>query len=59
MNELKCPACGSLALVYPNLLESSEPVTCANCGEFVLTYGEPKKRFERAPSSNSGRLSGC
>jgi hypothetical protein len=29
-------------------LEDNEPVTCANCGEFVSTYGELKRRSERA-----------
>ena len=48
MDDFKCPACGGPALVYPSVLENSEPVKCGNCGEFVSTYGELKQRFERA-----------
>jgi ribosomal protein S27E len=59
MDDLKCPACGSFALVYPKRLEFFEPVACANCGEFVASYGELKRRFEQASEPNSGRVSGC
>jgi hypothetical protein len=59
MEDLKCPACGSLALVYPKRLETFEPVACANCGKFVASYGELKRRSEQATDTNSGRVSGC
>jgi transcription elongation factor Elf1 len=61
MDDFKCPACGGPALVYPSVLENSEPVKCGNCGEFVSTYGELKQRFERAlPSKSTGSpVSGC
>jgi hypothetical protein len=61
MDDFRCPACGSPALVYPDALEDNEPVTCANCGEFVSTYGELKCRSDRALVSNPSRfpVSGC
>jgi hypothetical protein len=61
MNEFGCPVCLSPALVYPKVLEDDQPVTCADCGAFVSTYGELKRRAERAPSSKRTRVrvSGC
>jgi hypothetical protein len=61
MDEFRCPACGSPALLYPRLLEDVAPVLCASCGEFVSTYGELKGRSERALGLNPRRLpmSGC
>jgi ribosomal protein S27E len=59
MEDLKCVACGNLALVYPKRLETFEPVVCANCGKFVASYGELKRRSEQATDTNSGRVSGC
>jgi DNA-directed RNA polymerase subunit N (RpoN/RPB10) len=60
MDDIRCPTCGSPALVYPRVLEAVEPVACASCGAFVSTYGELKKRSERAPGSNPTRIvSGC
>jgi ribosomal protein S27E len=43
MEDLECPACGNLALVYPKRLEIFEPVACANCGKFDASYGELKR----------------
>jgi hypothetical protein len=61
MSELGCPVCLSPALVYPKVLEDDQPVTCSDCGAFVLTYGELKRRAERAPDSKLTRVrvSGC
>jgi len=61
MNEFGCPVCLSPALVYPKILEDDQPVVCAECGAFVSTYGELKRRAERAPSSTPThvRVSGC
>jgi hypothetical protein len=43
------------------VLENSEPVRCGNCGGFVSTYGELKRRFERALpwKSTVSAVSGC
>jgi hypothetical protein len=46
MNKFGCPVCLSPALVYPKVLEDDQPVTCADCGAFVSTYGELKGRAE-------------
>jgi hypothetical protein len=61
MNDFGCAACSSAALLYPKILEDDQPVACAGCGAFVLTYGELKRRAERAASSNPRRfpVSGC
>ena len=61
MNKLGCPVCRSFALAYPKVLKDDQPVTCADCGAFVSTYGELKRRAERAPSSKPrrARVSGC
>ena len=60
MEDFKCPACGSPALVYPKVLEDVEPVVCASCRAFVSTYGQLKERFEHSPRhrifSGCGRL---
>jgi DNA-directed RNA polymerase subunit RPC12/RpoP len=42
--EVRCPACGSPAFVYPRELSDDKPVKCAACGAFVSTYGEMKQR---------------
>jgi hypothetical protein len=59
VEDFRCPACGSPALVYPTVLESGEPVRCGNCEEFVSTYGELKRRFERSSKSTRLPVSGC
>ena len=61
MDDFGCPDCGSLALVYPSVLEDNRPVACAGCGSFVSTYGELKQRAEQALGSNPARfpVSGC
>jgi hypothetical protein len=61
INEFECPVCLSPSLVYPKALEDDRAVTCADCGAFVSTYGELKRRVERTPSSKRARLavSGC
>jgi hypothetical protein len=59
MNEFRCPACGSPALVYPRLLEVDEPVVCASCGEFVSTYGELKRRSTQVSNPSRIPVSGC
>jgi transcription elongation factor Elf1 len=61
MDDFECPDCGSLALVYPQVLEDDEPVTCSSCGTFVLTYSELKRRSELGLASKAQRvpLSGC
>ena len=61
MDEFGCPLCLSPALVYPTLLEDDQPVKCADCGAFVSTYGELKRRVEHTPSSNPTHVevSGC
>jgi hypothetical protein len=61
VNDFKCRACGSPTLVYPSALENDAPVTCGNCGEFVSTYDELKRRSERALHSKPTRVpvSGC
>jgi DNA-directed RNA polymerase subunit RPC12/RpoP len=43
--ELRCPACGSLAFIYPRILADEKPVLCAACGTFVSSYGELRQRF--------------
>jgi DNA-directed RNA polymerase subunit RPC12/RpoP len=59
MDDFRCTACGSPALVYPRVLKGDEPVACASCGEFVSTYGELKQRSERAPGPCRVPVSGC
>jgi hypothetical protein len=61
MTEFGCPVCLSSALAYPKVLNDDQPVTCADCGAFVSTYGELKRRAERTPSSNltGVAVSGC
>ena len=61
MDDLRCSACGSPALVYPSVLEDDEPVACANCGNFISTYGQLKRRSELTLDSNPspGPVSGC
>jgi hypothetical protein len=61
MDDFGCPICESPALVYPKLLERDAPLTCANCGAFVLTYSELKRRSELAVTLNDlqAPLSGC
>jgi hypothetical protein len=61
MNEFGCAVCLSAALVYPKVLEDDQAVTCADCGAFVSTYGELKRRVERTPNPKQTRLgvSGC
>jgi ribosomal protein S27E len=61
MDDFRCLDCGSLALVYPSVLEDEEPVACAGCGAFVATFRELKQRAGRAQKSNPGALplSGC
>jgi hypothetical protein len=60
MDDFKCLACGSPALVYPVVLRAGEPVACAKCGTFVSTYGELKERSERSADSTQRRMiSGC
>jgi hypothetical protein len=61
MNEFACPVCLSPALVYPKVLEDDQPVVCAECGSFVSTFGELKRRLEHAPSSSPTDVgvSGC
>jgi hypothetical protein len=61
MNEFGCPVCLSPALVYPKVLEDDQPVMCAECGAFVSTYGELKRRAEHLPSSSPTHVgvSGC
>jgi transcription elongation factor Elf1 len=61
MDDFECPDCGSLALVYPQVLEDDEPVTCSSCGTFVLTYSELKRRSDLTLAFKSQRvmLSGC
>jgi hypothetical protein len=60
MDDFKCPACGSPALVYPVVLGAGEPVKCARCGTFVSTYGELKQRSERSVDSIPRLMvSGC
>jgi DNA-directed RNA polymerase subunit RPC12/RpoP len=46
VTEVRCPACGSPAFVYPRELRDDKPVKCAACGAFVSTYGEMKQRCE-------------
>ena len=60
-NDFRCPACRSSALAYPKVLDDDQPVACAGCGAFVSTYGELKRRTERAPNANPPRfpVSGC
>jgi hypothetical protein len=41
--EVRCPACGSPAFVYPRELSDDKPVKCAACGTFVSTYGEMRR----------------
>jgi hypothetical protein len=61
MNEFGCHVCLSLALAYPKVLDDDQPVSCADCGAFVSTYGELKRRAKSAPSSKPTgvRVSGC
>ena len=59
MNEFGCPVCLSSALAYPKVLEDDQPVTCADCGAFVSTYGELKQRAEHAPTLTNVGVSGC
>jgi hypothetical protein len=61
INEFGCPVCLSPALAYPKVLDDDQPVSCADCGAFVSTYGELKRRAESAPSSKPTgvRVSGC
>jgi hypothetical protein len=61
MDEIECPVCLSPALVYPKVLEDDQPVTCFDCGAFVSTYGELKRRAERFSESKLTRVrvSGC
>jgi hypothetical protein len=61
MTEFGCPVCLSSALAYPTVLNDDQPVTCSDCGAFVSTYGELKRRAERAPSSDPTdvTVSGC
>jgi hypothetical protein len=56
-DDFGCSICDSPALAYPSRLKDDEPVACGRCGEFVSTYGDLKKRFESALTSN--RTSGC
>jgi DNA-directed RNA polymerase subunit RPC12/RpoP len=60
MADISCPGCGSPALVYPAVLEDDQPVACANCGMFVFTYGDLKRRSQLV-GSNPRRppVSGC
>jgi DNA-directed RNA polymerase subunit RPC12/RpoP len=44
--EIRCPLCGSLAFMYPRVLDDDKPVKCAGCGAFLSTYGEMKRRSE-------------
>jgi DNA-directed RNA polymerase subunit RPC12/RpoP len=44
--EVRCPACGSPAFVYPRVLDDDKPVKCAACAAFVSTYGEMKLQCE-------------
>jgi hypothetical protein len=37
VNKFGCPVCLSPALVYPKVLEESQPIVCAGCGAFVAT----------------------
>ena len=57
MSDFVCRSCGSVALVYPEVLDEDEPVVCGACGEFLSSYGEIKRRAEE--TSDSGRVSGC
>jgi len=61
MDEITCRVCGCPALVYPKILQDDEPVRCAGCGGLVSTYGEFKKRAERAMSADADgvRITGC
>jgi hypothetical protein len=61
MNEISCPACGNVGLMYPKMLEHDEPVNCTNCGAFVSSYGELKRRIEGLQNRHSRWLptSGC
>jgi hypothetical protein len=59
MNEFGCSVCLSPALVYPKVLEDDQPVLCDECGAFVSTYGELKRRAEHAPTPTNVRVSGC
>jgi DNA-directed RNA polymerase subunit RPC12/RpoP len=61
MDDFRCPNCGRANLAYPKVLQRDAPVTCANCGAFVLTYSELKRRSESALASKSlqAPLSGC
>jgi hypothetical protein len=44
--EIRCPACGSPAFLFPKVLDDEKPVTCAECGGFVSTYGELRQRCD-------------
>jgi len=61
MDEFACHVCGCPAVVYPKVFQDDEPVTCAGCASFVATYGELKKRAERAIGSDpdGARITGC
>jgi len=61
MTEFGCPVCLSSALAYPKVLNDDQPVTCFDCGAFVSTYGELKRRTERTPTSGPTgvAVSGC
>ena len=59
MDFIGCSACGSVALVYPKILDPDEPVVCAGCGAIISTYGELKTRAEGEPDSGEPCASGC
>jgi len=61
MDEFACHVCGCPAVAYPKILQEDEAVTCAKCATFLGTYGEFKKRAERAMSAHpvGARITGC
>jgi DNA-directed RNA polymerase subunit RPC12/RpoP len=61
MDDFACRACGSPAVLYPNLLEENAPVVCDRCGSKVCSYGELRQRAEQMikTSRDSAEVSGC
>jgi hypothetical protein len=59
MDDFKCPACGSPALVYPVVLGAGEPARVQGA-DICLDSCELKERSKRSVDSISHRLvSGC
>ncbi|MDX8450167.1 hypothetical protein [Mesorhizobium captivum] len=46
-HRLECPSCGTIRLNIPADPDSSSPINCAECGQYLGTWDELQTDFER------------